>query len=129
MSMDQPHSVISGVDPQARALVFAAVADNTAPTVSTDQMFPVGMNARIDIVTSETAGGTYQWTLWWWYSDAGIWVPDLTLTNVACAANSTSAGITSPSAASGAYVQVHTFAAGGEANVWGIARGTVGRWQ
>lgn len=126
MASDMPLSLVYGTDPEHRALFWNILAANGVPTTA-NQGVGVGMSARVDVVLSETAGGTFKANIWWWYSDAGLWVQDLAIGSISVAANSTAGTITTPSAASRLYVEALTFAGGAEASGWAIGRLSLGR--
>lgn len=128
MATDMPSSLKKGTDPQDRALFYQILVANGAPSSPNDGI-TLGMAARVDVVVAETAGGTFDADVWWWYSDAQIWVQDLAIGTFSCAANSTAGSLTVPGAASKLYLQVSNFAGGAEATGWAIGRGSLGRFQ
>lgn len=128
MAADMPQSLKKGANPQERAVLFEEAAVTADPTAATDQMVPVGMHARIDMIAAETGGQNCAVALWWWYADSETWVKDLTIGNLAVNANSTAGAVTVPSAASGLYVQVQACPAGGKVSAWLIGRGAIGRF-
>lgn len=127
MACDMPQSLKKGTTVADRAVINAALAANAAPTVATDAMVPVGMHAKIDVVLKETAGGTFDAKVWWYYPDADSWVQDLAVGTLAVAANSTAGATLSTGTASNIYVEVLNFAAAAEANAWLIGRGAVSK--
>lgn len=124
MASDYGKSIIQG----GGAVISAGAAANGVPTTAQMAHASVGMHARIDVVLSETAGGTYDAKLWWFYADAGVWVEDLAVGTLSVAANGTAGAVTTPSAASSLYVETLNFAGGAHADAWLIGRGTLGRW-
>lgn len=128
MASDFPQSLKKGTTDQTRAVVASVSAVNGVPGASS-LMAPCGMTARIDLVLKETGGHAFTAKIWWWYSDAGVWVEDIALGSIACAANSTAGAILTPSAASGIYVQIATVSDPAcVASAWLIGRGSIGRW-
>lgn len=121
MASDYGKSVTSG------AVFTATIAANGVPTAASQAHASLGLQARVDVVLKETAGGTYDAKLWWFYADANAWVEDLSIGTVSVSANGTSAMVTIPSAASSLYVEVLNFAGGASAEAWVIGRGTIGR--
>lgn len=123
---DHPSSAVTGNTPAERRIIAGAVAGNGAPTSTTPQMANVLMFTNYDIVAQATVN-SYDFLVWWFYKDAGIYILDTSL-GVAGVNSVTVAGggraVTAPSAASGVYVQVQNFAAGGIADVWAIGRGS-----
>lgn len=105
-------------------VVAAAVADNGVPAVNTTGT-AVGMFGNFDLVATCTgAGGSFQFTLWWWYGPASTWVADANVTDIPCTTATGPVGVVlNHSASSAAYIQVHTFAGGGSADAWLIGRG------
>lgn len=129
MATDMPVSLKKGTSAQDRALLFQVVAANLPPTAMSDAMFPAGMNARIEIVGEETNGGTYDVTIWRMYADSGLMIPDAVIGTFSVNANSTWGFPLDIGTASSFYIEVSNFAGGGEASVWAIGRGTLGRFQ
>lgn len=107
-----------------RRLVAGVAVANGAPTVGQDQMVTVGLYDTIDVTASCTgAGGSYEFTVWWWIEAAEKWVADATFSNVPV---STAGGVvdavTNPYGAGALYIEVVNFAGGGVASVWAAGR-------
>ncbi|MBM4345864.1 MAG: hypothetical protein FJ100_21030 [Deltaproteobacteria bacterium] len=114
-----------------KALFTAVLVDNGPPVFGTNPPHAlVGTSTDIDIVLSETSGGTFDAELWWLYADAEVYAPDTVVGTVSVLANGTARVVTAPSAATGLFVRVTNFAGGARANAWAIGRGFLGRgWK
>lgn len=127
MASDMSKSLKSGETPTTSALFYDILAANGAPTVGADGV-SLGMTARVDVALAESAGGTFDAKVWWWYNDANIWVEDLSIGTIPCAASSTAGALTVPGAASRLYLEALNFAGGASARGWAIGRGSIGRF-
>jgi len=129
MATDMPSSLKKGTTDAARALLSLVLAANGAPVAAEDAMIAIGMNARIEVQGAETAGGTYDVSVWRFYADSGLWLQDASIGVFSVNANSTWGFPINIGTASSLYVEVSNFAGGGEASVWAIGRGAIGRFQ
>ena len=129
MSSDMPNSLVKGgTTPATSAAFYDILVANGVPSDPNDGV-TIGMAARVDVILAESAGGTFDAKVWWWYDVAQVWVEDLAIGVVPCAANSTAGSLTVPGAASRIYLEALNFAGGASARGWLVARGTIGRWN
>jgi hypothetical protein len=98
-----------------RAVLLARTGSATSVT------YDVGQVSQLDLVIHETAGGTALAQVEWWYSAAGIWIPDTSIGtggNVTVSANGHLRVPLNPSAGNQVRVKLGTFAAGGTVSCW-----------
>lgn len=120
-----PASLKAGTTAATRAVLDTVAAANSAPTVAADAHAQIGKAQQIDLVVRETAGGTFDAKLWWYYPDADTWVEDLAVGTLSCAANESAGSVLTPSGATALYVEVLNFAAGARASAWLIGCHTI----
>jgi len=124
MATDMPQSLKKGTSPATTAVFYDILVANGAPTTGTDGL-TLGMTARVDVVLQESAGGKFDAKVWWFYSDAGVWVEDLAIGTIPCDANSTAGSLTVPGSASKIYLEALHFVGGASARGWIIGRGSI----
>lgn len=117
-------SLKQGNTPATTALLYQVTAANASPPVAGTDPVQAGLGPldHCDLLFSETAGGTCDLEVYYYYATPDEYVRDDTLGIISVNANSNGGVVLTPSGADGIYVSVSNFAAAGEISVWGQAK-------
>ena len=117
-------SLKQGTTAAARARLNAATVANTNPPVggTTVPHAAFGPLAQCDLMFEETAGGTCDLEVFYFYEASGTYLRDDVIGTVPVTASTTGGIVLNPSAADGIYVALSNFAAGASVNVHGQAK-------
>ena len=116
-------SLKQGSTSAARALITATAA-NTNPPVggTTAPQAGFGPLEHCDLLWAETAGGTCDLEVFYYYDASSTFVRDDTIGKVSLNANDTGGIVLSPSGADGIYVALSNFAAAASVSVHAQAK-------